>query len=48
MIVLLYVDDILAFAVDNADLAKLKAFVEKMYSVNHYAEVNYYLGLEMH
>ena len=39
MIVLLYVDDILAFAVNNADFAELKSSVEKTYSVNFYAEV---------
>ncbi|OWZ19073.1 Retroelement pol Polyprotein [Phytophthora megakarya] len=46
MIVLSYVDDILAFAMTEADIDEFKTAVEEVYTVNYYADVSYFLGLE--
>ncbi|KAI9915098.1 hypothetical protein PsorP6_006934 [Peronosclerospora sorghi] len=47
MIVLVYVDDILAFAVCDADLFDFKASMEATFEVNNFNYINNFLGLEL-
>ncbi|KAI9920498.1 hypothetical protein PsorP6_015367 [Peronosclerospora sorghi] len=47
MIVLVYVDDILAFAMCDADLFDFKASMEATFEVNNFNDINYFLGLEL-
>ncbi|KAE9040228.1 hypothetical protein PR001_g7174 [Phytophthora rubi] len=47
VIILVYVDDILAFAMKDEDLSKLKAAVEDAYDVNNYEDINFFLGLQL-
>ncbi|KAI9923240.1 hypothetical protein PsorP6_001460 [Peronosclerospora sorghi] len=47
MIVLVYVDDILAFAMCYADLFDFKASMEATFEVNNFNDVNYFLVLEV-
>lgn len=47
MIVLVYVDDILAFAMRDEDLNQFKTAMETEYEVNNFDDINYFLGLEL-
>ncbi|GMF63074.1 unnamed protein product [Phytophthora fragariaefolia] len=47
MIVLVYVDDILAFAAHDKDLLSFKASMEAVYEVNDFENASYFLGLEL-
>ncbi|KAI9911175.1 hypothetical protein PsorP6_009161 [Peronosclerospora sorghi] len=47
MIILVYVDDILAFAMRDADLFDFKASMEAAFEVNNFNDINYFLGLEL-
>ncbi|KAI9895461.1 hypothetical protein PsorP6_019358 [Peronosclerospora sorghi] len=47
MIVLVYVDVILDFAMCDADLFDFKASMEATFEVNNFNDINYFLGLEL-
>ncbi|KAI9908394.1 hypothetical protein PsorP6_016346 [Peronosclerospora sorghi] len=47
MIVLVYIDEILAFAMCDADLFDFKASMEATFEVNNFNDINYFLGLEL-
>ncbi|GMF20131.1 unnamed protein product [Phytophthora fragariaefolia] len=47
MLVLVYVDDILAFAAHDKDLLSFKASMEAVYEVNDFENASYFLGLEL-
>ncbi|KAI9909718.1 hypothetical protein PsorP6_015133 [Peronosclerospora sorghi] len=47
MIFLVYVNDILAFAMRDADLFDFKASMEATFEVNNFNDINYFLGLEL-
>ncbi|KAI9921649.1 hypothetical protein PsorP6_000110 [Peronosclerospora sorghi] len=47
VIILVYVDDILAFAMRDADLFDFKASMEATFEVNNFNDINYFLGLEL-
>ncbi|KAI9918954.1 hypothetical protein PsorP6_011913 [Peronosclerospora sorghi] len=47
MIILVYVDDISAFAMRDADLFDFKASMEATFEVNIFNDINYFLGLEL-
>lgn len=47
VIVLIYVDDILIFAMRDEDIVSFKAAMEAAFEVNHFEDVNFFLGLEL-
>ena len=47
MIFLVYVDDILAFAIRDDELLDFKTAVESEYNVKDFADANHFLGLEL-